>query len=84
MLWEGSATPGSGVILVALQLVLFESPDRGFPQRVVVSNGATAGASLRPALLVSAKYSWRAHAGPGAGVVAGQRRALAADKIDIS
>jgi hypothetical protein len=42
---------GQGVILVARQLVSFESPDRGFPQRVVLSNFAT-GRGLRrgPAL----------------------------------
>jgi hypothetical protein len=58
-----------GVILVARQLVLFESPYRGSRQRVVVSNFAT-GRSLRPALLAARNILADALSGPRAGMVA--------------
>ncbi len=64
MLWGRLGdTWGRGDTGFALQPVLFESPDRGFPQRVVVSNGAGAEAGLEARAF-----------GQREGVVAGQGR----------
>ena len=57
---RGGPAAVRGVILVARQLVLFESPDRGLPQRVVVSDFCD-GAGLAARALGQREVLWLTH-----------------------